>query len=136
MDELAEQDDDDVADDLDEEDLEDEELDEEDEEGEGDEDDYEKVAKKRQRQRNKKAMHKIEDIFLLTEADQQIRIEDKPERFMLRTIPVTPEPDEAELEKEAEWIYSQAFLNNLSITSEVSSLTISVFLSTVKNDHQ
>ena len=123
MDELAEADDDEAA--GDEEDLEDEEFEDEEEEEEGDDMDYQKAAKKRQRQRTKKAMHKIEDIFepqelernLLTELDQQIRIEDKPERFMLRTIPVTPEPDEAELEREAEWIYSQAFLNNPSIST-------------------
>ncbi len=48
--------------------------------------------KKRQKQRRLKVMHKIEDIFepqeleknLLTEFDQQIRIEDKPERFMVK----------------------------------------------------
>ena len=57
-----------------------------------DEDDVtQKAAKKRQRQRRLKVMHKIEDIFepqelvknLLTEFDQQVRLEDKPERFMV-----------------------------------------------------
>ncbi len=57
-----------------------------------DEDDYtEKTSKKRQKQQRLKVMHKMEDIFepqelvknLLTEFDQQIRIEDKPERFMV-----------------------------------------------------
>ena len=63
MDELAEADDEDAGGDLDEEDLEDEEFEDEEEEEGGDETDFEKVAKKRQRQRTKKAMHKIEDIF-------------------------------------------------------------------------
>jgi hypothetical protein len=115
-------------DELDEEELEEEEelaAEEEAEAGEGDEEhdvddeDYQKAAKKRQKQRRLKAMHKIEDIFepqelernLLTEFDQQIRLEDKPERFMLRAVPVTSEPDELELDKEAEWIYQQAFIN-------------------------
>lgn len=78
--------------------------------GEGD---YER----KRRQRRLKAQHKIEDIFepqeleknLLTERDQQIRLEDKPERFMVRTVPVTSEPDDGELELEAMWIYRQAF---------------------------
>ncbi len=87
---------------------------------------YQKAKKKQQRQRRLNALHKIEDIFepqeleknLLTEIDQQIRLEDKPERFQLRSIPVTSEPDEIELEKEAEWIYSQAFTIKLSISSQ------------------
>jgi transcription elongation factor SPT6 len=95
------------------------EADEGDEEHDLDDEDYQKAAKKRQKQRRLKAMHKIEDIFepqelernLLTEFDQQIRLEDKPERFMLRSAPVTSEPDELELDKEAEWIYQQSFIN-------------------------
>ena len=100
-----------------------------DEEGLGDDDEeltYQKAKKKQQRQRRLNALHKIEDIFepqeleknLLTEIDQQIRLEDKPERFQLRSIPVTSEPDEIELEKEAEWIYNQAFTIKLSISSQ------------------
>lgn len=75
------------------EDLE-EEVEEEDEEKEDEDDDdvTQKAARKRQKQRRLKVMHKIEDIFepqelernLLTEFDQQVRIEDKPERFMVR----------------------------------------------------
>ena len=92
---------------------------------EGEEGDFER---KRQRQRRLKTLHKIEDIFepqeleknLLTERDQQIRIEDKPERFMLRTVPVTSEPDEFELENEATWIYRQAFQNFGGVTAQVS----------------
>jgi hypothetical protein len=90
-----------------------------DEEG-GDEDDEDftqRTAKKRQKQQRLKLMHKIEDIFepqelaknLLTEFDQQVRIEDKPERFMLRTLPVSEEAEEVELEREARWIFAQAF---------------------------
>lgn len=77
----------------DEEDLIEDEENEDDLDKEGDDDDltYQKAAKKRQRQRRLKAMHKMEDIFepqeleknLLTEYDQQIRLEDKPERFMV-----------------------------------------------------
>ena len=104
-------------------------IDDDDEEGLGDDDEeltYQKAKKKQQRQRRLNALHKIEDIFepqeleknLLTEIDQQIRLEDKPERFQLRSIPVTSEPDEIELEKEAEWIYSQAFTIKLSISSQ------------------
>jgi hypothetical protein len=89
------------------------------------------TARKRQHKRGQRAraaQHKLEDIFepeelernLMTERDQQMRVEDKPERFMLRgTVPVTSEPDEVELEKEAEWIYSQAFQSNLSISKQV-----------------
>jgi transcription elongation factor SPT6 len=97
-------------------------IDEDDEEG-----DFQREARKRQRQRQRKTLHKIEDIFepqeleknLLTEHDQQIRIEDKPERFMLRTVPVTSEPDEYELEREAEWIFRHAF-QMPTITAQVS----------------
>lgn len=99
-------------------DDEDEPDDDEDDEQEYDDDEtYDKAAKKRHRL---KTMHKIEDIFepqeleknLLTEADQQIRLEDKPERFMLRQVAVSAEPDELELEAEAEWIYNAAFLSS------------------------
>ena len=92
-----------------------------------DEDDYtEKTTKKRQKQQRLKVMHKMEDIFepqelvknLLTEFDQQIRIEDKPERFMLRSLPVTVEPDDMELEKEAKWIFSQVFQGKKCISDQ------------------
>lgn len=78
--------------DEDEEELEDEDEEEDIEKEIDDEDDYtEKTTKKRQKQQRLKVMHKMEDIFepqelvknLLTEFDQQIRIEDKPERFMV-----------------------------------------------------
>ncbi len=41
-----------------------------------------------------------------TDADQEIRTADMPERFQLRRIPVCP-TEEGELEDEAEWIYKQ-----------------------------
>jgi transcription elongation factor SPT6 len=115
------------------EDEEDEYYSEDDEEGAGGENDddeeggmsYSRAAKKRQTKRRMKALHKIEDIFepleleknLMTEYDQQIRIEDKPERFMMRTVPVTAEPDENELEREADWIYNHAFLTNSFVSN-------------------
>ncbi|RNA09222.1 transcription elongation factor SPT6, partial [Brachionus plicatilis] len=96
-----------------EDDKEDEDDDEEDEADYDDDETYERAAKKRHRL---KTMHKIEDIFepqeleknLLTELDQQIRIEDKPERFMLRQVAVSGEPDELQLEREALWIFNTA----------------------------
>lgn len=44
----------------------------------------------------------------LTTRDQQIRTKDEPERFQLRSVPVT-EADKDELDQEAEWIFTQAF---------------------------
>ena len=44
----------------------------------------------------------------LTSFDQQIRANDVPERFQLRSIAVCPSV-EGELEEEAEWIYKHAF---------------------------
>jgi hypothetical protein len=100
-----------------------------------DEEDYQKETKKKQRQRRLKAMHKIEDIFepqeleknLLTEYDQRIRLEDKPERFMLRSIPVTSEPNELELEKEAEWIYNHSFSTKLTVSNQVILMLKNIF---------
>jgi hypothetical protein len=106
-----------------------EEEEEEDEEGRVEEDEDGNVIPRRRskatahhqksRRRNRHLLqHKLEDLFepdeleknFMTERDQQIRMEDKPERFMLRgSFPVTSEPDEAELEREAEWIYTHAF---------------------------
>ena len=125
--------DEDEADDYDEEDdldNDDEELIEDEEENDeelmdDDDDPTKNFTKKRQRQRRLKALHKIEDIFepqelekgLITEVDQQIRLEDKPERFMLRSIPVTQASDE-ELDKEAEWIYNQTFSIKMTISNQ------------------
>jgi len=115
--------------DEDEEELEDDEEDEDDDlENDGeDEDDYtQKTKTKRQKQQRLKVMHKMEDIFepqelvknLLTEFDQQVRIEDKPERFMLRSLPVTSEPDDLELEREARWIFNQAFQGKKTVSDQ------------------
>lgn len=110
-----------------EEDEEDEEGDYEDEEAfdEEGEEDLEQV-RRRQRARKLKSKQKLEDIFepielernLLTEYDQQIRIEDKPERFMLRSIQVQPEPNDNELDREAEWIYKQLYDQKLTISQQ------------------
>ena len=39
-----------------------------------------------------------------TDLDQEIRLTDMPERFQLRSLPVTP-LDEGEVEEEAKWIF-------------------------------
>ena len=126
---ISEEDEDEYDEDEEDLDNDDEDLIEDDEnEEEGMDDDDEPTrnyTKKRQRQRRLKALHKIEDIFepqelekgLITELDQQIRLEDKPERFMLRSVPITP-ANEDELEKEAEWIYTQAFSQKLTISNQ------------------
>jgi len=44
----------------------------------------------------------------LTTFDQQIRTKDEPERFQLRSTPIT-EADDDELEQESEWIFKTAF---------------------------
>ncbi len=123
---LSDEDADEEEYDEDEGELEDE-YDEDDDLDKDDEDDYtQKTKSKRQKQQRLKVMHKMEDIFepqelvknLLTEFDQQVRIEDKPERFMLRSLPVTAEPDEAELEREARWIFNQAFQGKKTISDQ------------------
>ena len=43
-----------------------------------------------------------------TDADQEIRMADLPERFQLRRIKVCP-MEEGEMEDEAEWIFKYAF---------------------------
>ncbi|XP_064612097.1 transcription elongation factor SPT6-like [Liolophura sinensis] len=94
-----------------EEDYEDEYIDEE-AEGEG------AVSRRKSKKSHKKQTKKsIFDVFEpselerghLTDVDNEIRIADMPERFQLRSTPVQP-TEEGELEKEAEWIYKQAFM--------------------------
>ena len=112
---------------------------EEDDDQDQDEETYDKAAKKRHRL---KTMHKIEDIFepqeleknLLTELDQQIRLEDKPERFMLRQVPVSSEPDELELEKEAEWIHNAAFYSTSEKKAEPIIARIKEVLNFIRNE--
>ena len=53
------------------------------------------------------------------ERDAEIRVTDQPERFQVRSIPVQPPENEAELEQEAEWIYEHAFVE-MPISKQVS----------------
>ena len=55
-----------------------------------------------------------------TDKDQEIRITDLPEQFLQRTYPVEPR-EAAELEKEAKWIYQQAFITR-TISKQVSNI--------------
>lgn len=103
-----------------------EDLEEDYNEDENEEDDYTQTKMAKKRQKQLKLKHKIEEIFepqelaknLLTEFDQLVRLEDKPERFMLRTLAVTEEPDEAELEREARWIFAQAFQGKRTLSDQ------------------
>jgi hypothetical protein len=131
MDDQDEEDDEDGDDDV---------VDDDDDAGEAEEDmdddvgALERVRKKQTRHRHRlKAKHRIEEVFepaeleknLLTDYDQQIRIEDKPERFMLRKgMPVTSESNEYEIEKEAEWIYSQLYEQKTSVSLQDSTATM------------
>ena len=45
------------------------------------------------------------------EHDAEIRVTDQPERFQVRSIPVQPPENEAELELEAEWVFDNAFMS-------------------------
>lgn len=95
----------------------------EDEFGYEDEEDYEEDYDEedeegaRPRARKKKSGRKtIYEVFEpselershMTTYDQQIRAKDEPERFQLRSVPVTEAEDE-ELEQESEWIFNIAF---------------------------
>lgn len=69
------------------------------------------------RQRKKKGSRKnIQEIFEpselershMTNFDQQIRTKDEPERFQLRSVPIT-DADIEELEQESKWIWDMAF---------------------------
>lgn len=95
-------------------------------------------SRRKTKRQQKAATHtKLEDIFepaeleknLMTEKDQLIRMEDKPERFMTRGVPVTSEPDESELEREAEWIHTHAFCINSTISFQVLMLKSDTVLS-------
>lgn len=52
------------------------------------------------------------------EKDAEIRVTDQPERFQIRSIPVQPPDNDAELEEEAEWVYEYAFVK-LPISKQV-----------------
>jgi transcription elongation factor SPT6 len=72
-----------------------------------------KAAKKRRKAKKATIYEVFEPAELarshLTDADQEIRQADTPERFQLRGIPVCA-PEEGELAEEAEWIYKYAFM--------------------------
>lgn len=95
----------------------------EDDDGYEDEEDYEEDYDEdneegaQLRQRKKKGGRKtIHEVFEpselershMTSYDQQIRAKDEPERFQLRSVPIT-EADEEELEQESNWIWDAAF---------------------------
>lgn len=76
-------------------------------------DDDEDAPRQRRKKDSRKTIYDIyEPIELershLTAFDQEIRTKDEPERFQLRSIPVT-EADDMEIEEEAGWIYHHAF---------------------------
>ncbi|KAK6102088.1 SH2 domain family protein [Brugia pahangi] len=60
---------------------------------------------------------------LLAPMDKRIQLDDRPERFQLRRVPVS-EADEHELEFEAKWIYQYAFDNATLSEQEESCLTV------------
>lgn len=71
-------------------------------------------AKQIKRRSTKKSIYQIyepSDLEKghLTLTDSKIRIEDAPERFQIRAVPVKRATD-PELDEEAEWIYKQAFM--------------------------
>lgn len=83
----------------------------------GYDDDYEEDEEGELKARKKKSGRKtIYDVYEpselershMTTFDQQVRAKDEPERFQLRSVPVT-EASEAELEEESEWIFHTAF---------------------------
>lgn len=94
--------------------LDNEDYDEFDEENDYDEDDERRISKKRSKNRivKKSIFELYEPSELernhLTEKDNEIRNIDLPERFQLRSIPVT-EANDDELKEEAEWIWKNAF---------------------------
>ena len=45
----------------------------------------------------------------LAEKDKQVVLEDRPERYQLRTVPVSAPTTDTELRDEAEWILDNAF---------------------------
>jgi transcription elongation factor SPT6 len=95
------------------EDYDEEEGDEEDEYDESGEVSQRRSAKKKSRSKNRKSIFELYEPSELershmTEKDDEIRKVDVPERFQLRSIPVTSAEDD-EIEEEAEWIWKQAF---------------------------
>ncbi|MFH4974474.1 hypothetical protein AB6A40_001183 [Gnathostoma spinigerum] len=60
---------------------------------------------------------------MLSPRDRRIQLEDRPERFQLRRIPVT-DADDSELDLESKWIYQYAFDNATLSQQEDSSLAV------------
>lgn len=88
----------------------------EDEEGyeeDYDEDDEGAAARVKKKRSGRKTIYDVYEPSELershmTTFDQQVRAKDEPERFQLRSVPVT-EADDEELEAEADWIIHSAF---------------------------
>ncbi|XP_034949711.1 transcription elongation factor SPT6 [Chelonus insularis] len=97
---------------------EDYEEDEEEEEDEYVEEDGERPQRPKKQPKKKTTRKSIFEIYEpselkrghFTDMDNEIRNTDIPERMQLRSMPITPVPEGSdELDKEAEWIYQQAF---------------------------
>lgn len=94
----------------------DEEMEEEEYEDEEEEGEARPRPKKTTRKRpTKKSIFEVYEPVELerghfTDRDNEIRATDIPERFQLRTVPVTSAPED-EIGREAEWIYKHAFGN-------------------------
>ncbi|CAN7987050.1 unnamed protein product [Ixodes hexagonus] len=94
----------------------DEEMEEEEYEDEEEEGEARPRPKKTTRKRpTKKSIFEVYEPVELerghfTDRDNEIRATDIPERFQLRTVPVTSAPED-EIGREAEWVYKHAFGN-------------------------
>ncbi|VDD93440.1 unnamed protein product [Enterobius vermicularis] len=86
-----------------------------------------RVRQSRLKEKNATLLDTIEPAELeekmLSPTDKRIQLEDRPERFQLRRIPVS-EADESELELESKWIFQYAFGNATLSSQEESCLTI------------
>lgn len=92
------------------EEMEEEDYEDEEEEGEARPRPSKKASRKRQ---TKKSIFEVYEPVELerghfTDRDNEIRATDVPERFQLRSVPVTAAPED-EIAKEAEWIFKHAF---------------------------
>lgn len=96
--------------------------DEEDYEEDYDEEDETGEVRPRKKKGGKKSIYEIYEPSELershmTANDQRIRAKDEPERFQLRSVPVT-DANEEELEQESEWIFHTAFSQPTISTQE------------------
>ncbi|XP_022244486.1 transcription elongation factor SPT6-like [Limulus polyphemus] len=97
------------GDEYEEEEMEEDEYAEEDEEGET----KQRPKKSTKKRQTKKSIFDVYEPSELehghfTDLDNEIRTTDIPERFQLRSVPVT-QAEDAEIEEEAKWIYKMAF---------------------------